>query len=433
MRPRAEVVVIASSFEQARLTFDHVFNFGERGAGGGHWSRNRWRVWNTGNAARIESLVTGARLRCLGSDPRRAHGLAPSLVLADEPAQWPPTTAEAMVAALRTALGKVDGARLVALGTRAASSEHWFERMLHDADYAQCHAAERDADPTDPAAWAAANPSLDYMPALRAAIEAESASAEGDASALASFRALRLNAGVADTVESLLLDSVTWARCEEWAPPAGRYVLGIDLGGSAAMSAAACYWPDTGRLVCRACFPTLPSLAERGRLDGVGDRYERMLERRELLIAGNRVSDVPALLNDVLARYGAPTLVVADRWREAELRDALEASDIVSGYTRIETRGQGFMDGGEDVREFRRAALAGEIRAAESLVLRSAIGEARVTCDPAGNWKLAKGSQGGRRARARDDAAAAAILAVAAGCRRARRAASTAAAPSVLV
>ena len=33
--------------------------------------------------------MTGARVRCIGSDPRRAHGLAPVLVLADEPAQWP--------------------------------------------------------------------------------------------------------------------------------------------------------------------------------------------------------------------------------------------------------------------------------------------------------------------------------------------------------
>ena len=35
--------------------------------------------------------------------------------------------------------------------------------------------------------------------------------------------------------------------------------------------------------------------------------------------------------------------------------------------------------------------------------------------DPAGNEKLAKGGQGGRRIKARDDALAAAILAVSAG------------------
>ena len=43
---------------------------------------------------------------------------------------------------------------------------------------------------------------------------------------------------------------------------------------------------------------------------------------------------------------------------------------------------------------------------------------ARVLTDPAGNSKLAKGSEGGRRMRAKDDAAAAAILAVALGVRR---------------
>ena len=43
--------------------------------------------------------------------------------------------------------------------------------------------------------------------------------------------------------------------------------------------------------------------------------------------------------------------------------------------------------------------------------------EARTVSDPAGNAKLSKGSQGGRRFRAKDDAAAAAVLAVAAGVR----------------
>ena len=54
----------------------------------------------------------------------------------------------------------------------------------------------------------------------------------------------------------------------------------------------------------------------------------------------------------------------------------------------------------------------------KSLLLTAAMGEARVLTDPAGNSKLAKGSEGGRRMRAKDDAAAAAILAVALGVRR---------------
>ena len=43
--------------------------------------------------------------------------------------------------------------------------------------------------------------------------------------------------------------------------------------------------------------------------------------------------------------------------------------------------------------------------------------EARVVTDPAANAKLAKKTQGGRRADARDDLAAATILAVAEGIR----------------
>ena len=64
------------------------------------------------------------------------------------------------------------------------------------------------------------------------------------------------------------------------------------------------------------------------------------------------------------------------------------------------------------------AVFEGQVMAPRSLLLRSALAEARVVSDTAGNEKLAKGSQSGRRALARDDAAAALILAVAEGVRR---------------
>ena len=51
-------------------------------------------------------------------------------MLADEPAQWEPAKSEAMLAALKTGLGKIPGSRLVALGTRPADSLHWFAKML---------------------------------------------------------------------------------------------------------------------------------------------------------------------------------------------------------------------------------------------------------------------------------------------------------------
>ena len=80
----------------------------------------------------------------------------------------------------------------------------------------------------------------------------------------------------------------------------------------------------------------------------------------------------------------------------------------------------GYRDGAaEDVRGFRRACADGRVAPVPLLLLRSAMAEARTVSDPTGNAKLSKGSQGGRRLRARDDAAAAAILAVRCGGRAA--------------
>ena len=233
------------------------------------------------------------------------------------------------------------------------------------------------------------------------------------------FKALRLNQGIGDVRRSVLIDGDTWASAERDALPdmRGRYALGLDLGQNAAMSAAAAFFPDTGRLEAVAAFPEYPSLAARGLADGIGNLYVRMHGRGELIVAGRRVSDIGALLQECLTRWRAPGVIVADRWREAELREHLVRVDFpLSG---LAVRGQGYRDGGEDVRQFRKAVLDGKVAPERSLLLRGALLEARTVGDAAGNHKLAKNTQGGRRANSRDDAAAACILAVAEGMRRA--------------
>ena len=121
---------------------------------------------------------------------------------------------------------------------------------------------------------------------------ARQAKAKRDATLLPSFLALRLNMGVGDVAENLLLEAGTWESIEGNELAEGPYALGIDLGQNAAMSAAAAYWPATGRLDSFAVFPEKPSLLERGRRDGVGDLYHRMAGRGELLQRGDRISDV---------------------------------------------------------------------------------------------------------------------------------------------
>ena len=143
--------------------------------------------------------------------------------------------------------------------------------------------------------------------------------------------------------------------------------------------------------------------------------YEDMHRRGELILAGGNAVDLGGLVTVAMERFGRPDALVADRWRVDDLRDVLDRAGFPPAA--LIERGQGFKDGAEDVRAFRRACLEARVVPAASLLLRSAMAEARVVMDPAGNAKLAKNSDGGRRARARDDAAAAAILAIAAGIR----------------
>ena len=90
-----------------------------------------------------------------------------------------------------------------------------------------------------PTTWAKANPSLAFMPTLRGVIEREAERAKANPDLIPQFEAYRLNKGVSDIAESLLLGADVWERAEGDVPRGLRYCLGLDLGTSAAQSAAA--------------------------------------------------------------------------------------------------------------------------------------------------------------------------------------------------
>ena len=112
---QGEALVIASSFGQSRVLFEHRLAFLQPAI---DKDVGRFRVQDSVNTATITDRGAGASVRCLASDSRRAHGRAPSLALLDEPAQWEPSKAEAMLSAIDTGLGKIPGSRMVCLGTR---------------------------------------------------------------------------------------------------------------------------------------------------------------------------------------------------------------------------------------------------------------------------------------------------------------------------
>ena len=410
-QPGAESILVASSFDQGTIAYRHLLGF-LRPEIEAH--PKDWRVQDSVNRSQITYRPTGASARVSGSDPARMMGLAPTLILADELASWPPTKIDASLAALSTSRGKIPGSRMLWIGTRASSPAHPFELALNGGlGYSQVHAVDKDDNPFLRRTWRKANPGLRNLPDLMAVLVEEAAKAKRDPVGLQTFKSLRLNMGVPATVEDVLLSAGVWESVEvDGVDRSGPYVLGVDLSQNAAISALSAYWPESGSLDAIGALPASPGLSERGVRDGVGDRYVRMVERGELYQHGEHVVDVGLLLETGLNRWGKPGVIVADYWRLATLKQELASVDFP--FTALVGRRNGPKDGGEDCTAFRNAVLDGHVHPVPSLLLRSCMGAARVTSDSGGNVFLTK------KGRQKDDAAAASIIAVAEGMRRNR-------------
>lgn len=417
----AETIIVGASIQQARTVFDACLRFLEpRLRAEGTGTGRAWGVSDSIMLLRVHHRPSRRRVRCLGSEPRRLHGAIPALILADEGAQW--ERGLAMYSALRTALGKRAGARALFIGTRPAEADHWFSRLIDGAVESRRHfgmrfSAPRDCDPFAPANWALANPSLAAMPELHRTIQNEADEARQDAGLLQQFLALRLNAGTPDVRQSVVLDPDTWTACERDDLPAreGPCFWGLDLGAAASMSAVAAFWPATDRLEVLGAFSAVPDLDARDRRDAADGRYHRMVDAGEVIICGEATTDIRGLLDAALERFGGrPDAIVGDRFRAVELRHELRKKAFPA--TALIFRGLGWRDADADLREFRRAALEGEIAVGRSLLMRSALSEARTVLDPSGNEKVDKRVGEGRRQQ-RDDALIAALLAVGEGRR----------------
>ena len=155
----------------------------------------------------LEMPSKGSVYRALSADAMRAHGLAPSLVVADELHAWPSSASntrgdelwealtqgsadrpESLVVGITTAGGHTDTllGRLYEHGKRVAAGEiddpqfgfWWWE-------------APQDADPTDPETWRVANPNL--AEGLLDVGDFEAAIASAGSAGFAGFQRYRLN------------------------------------------------------------------------------------------------------------------------------------------------------------------------------------------------------------------------------------------------
>ena len=160
-------------------------------------------------------------------------------------------------------------------------------------------------------------------------------------------------------------------------------------------------------------FGSDPDIDARAKADTSGDLYKLAKRDGELLISSKRIPDVRELLREAAKRWGMPRSIVCDRWRLDELRDVLDGDDLPWRRVRLHARGQGFKDGSSAIMAWRKATIAGRVHPVNpSRLLTFQLGEAVTVSDPAGNEKLARDAEGGRRKAARDDLVAASLLAV---------------------
>ena len=82
-RRRAAAVIVAGSFAQACIGFDTARSFLQETIAA---DPDRWRVLRSEQTALIQDRATGAELRAREASARTLHGLAPGLVIGDEPA-----------------------------------------------------------------------------------------------------------------------------------------------------------------------------------------------------------------------------------------------------------------------------------------------------------------------------------------------------------
>lgn len=414
-QPRREIIAAARTRDQGRIIWDFVAGF----ITGLPLEIQRHFIFRRAPRLEIEYEGDGGGhvLRVIAADGKSALGGAPTMAILDERGHWALDRGDELEHALLSGLGKREG-RAFLISTSASDDTHPFSRWIDDpspGSYIQEHRPPPGLPADDADSLLIANPgaphgiggSLEWLEA-----QAKRAIARGGSS-LTSFRLYNRNERVSGESRDMLITLDEWLGCEtdDLPPREGGVVIGIDLGGSASMTAAAFYWPETGRLECLGTFPSMPSLLDRGQADGVARRYVEMSDRGELTVLGDKTVPVAPWLIEVMRHVeDQPVIAITmDRYKQAELGEAITRAGIRAPLV---WRGQGFRDGGEDAERFRRAAFDGLVKAKPSLLLRSAFADTVCLRDPANNIKIAKARSSGRI-----DAAAASVLAVAQGAR----------------
>ena len=402
-RAGTESVVIAPSLNQGRV----VYRFVRDKLG----DDPDYRFADSPTQVQIVHKPTRTTLQVRSSNAKGALGLVNTpWVICDEPGAFNVNEGEAMFDAISTATGK-PGSPLKALfiGTLAPAQGGWWHDLVAGGSKGSTYVKLLQGDRDTWDQWSEirkANPLTAISRDFRRKLLEERDLARGDTRLKARFLSFRLNIPSAD--ESAILLTVDDWKLAEARPvglPAGKPIVGIDLGSGRAWSAAVAVW-QSGRTEALAVSPGIPDLDEQERRDLVPRGvYHKLVANGSLTLAqGLRVPSPGQLFERICDTWGVPVKIVCDRHRLGELQDAVNRTCPVEGRV---TR---WFDAAADIRALRKGVRDGPFSIDEGsrALLIASLSVAFIKSDDQGNTRLAKD---GKQNRARDDVAAALLLA----------------------
>ena len=408
--PGSEVLLCAGSIEQARLCFRFIrANLEDSG---------EYRFLDSSTRIGVVHKRTNTRLRVLSSNGKTAMGIVGCpLLVADEGGSWEVNGGTLMFDAIITALGKPESPmKVVFIGTLAPAMSGWWYDLITDGSNGSTYVQVLQGSAEKWSTWAEirrCNPLTAISPEFRKRLLVERDAARLDSRLRARFLSYRLNRPSGDESEVLLTVS-DWERIVGRTAPErqGRPIVGVDLGGGRAWSAAVALYPN-GRVECKAVAPGVPDLESQEVRDRVSSgTYTRLHAMGQLEIAENLRVQPPAQLWDLIrATWGQPQLIVLDRFRLAEFEDA------VGNKVKLEPRVSRWSEAAFDIRALRQMALDGPMAVDldSQALLSTSLSTATIKADDAGSFRLVKK---GTNNTARDDVAAALVLAAGALARK---------------